>query len=787
MVWFSWVFWQLAGLLLFLIMFKISLSMNPGSLAASYVVAILIVFGLTGTSLFLRFLKKDKTNLEKHLKLILKISGLLLIFSFMLRYLLSDDPYRNTFALTNGIAGDNRVANGFIFIIIFLYVPAILIAFVRPFFELKSLRVLNKFFSLPFSILSLIFLFVLAYGYNSFSNIPIINWTVVVLLAIEVGAFVSTCVTAFLLDYKKDNTSNTTKKEIGYIIAVVAIVLVFGAPAHSLQYLFGSYRLGRTIIDISVTHRIFIYAVIVIPIIFYIIHSNRSDEERRMVMILISVACLITFATNFKLTQMFLFLPTFHIDYLVLPLHLCHTAMYIVPFCIIFRKQKLVRNLFYFTYFINVFGALAAILMPNYSEAISGNLFSPNLWVFWINHFDAMIMPLLAVALRIFNRPKFKYMAWSLLFFAIYYISILFINVWFSNYAPSVDYFFLNSNFISEKFGTTIELAIMKPWSFTINDLVFRFYPIYQVLFFSVYILVAFLMWYVYEIGFKIADSFNDIFARQKIIKKEKLQFLATKKNIVGGEQMENKNKIELIFKDFSKRYGNSDVYSASDINLEIHGGEIFGFLGPNGAGKSTCIKTAIGIQPITSGSITVCGYDVKTEPVQAKKMIGYVPDHYALYEKLTGREYINYIADLYGVSQEDRDIRIAKYIDLFELYQAFDNRMQTYSHGMKQKIAIIAALVHNPKIWILDEPLTGLDPNSIFQVKECMKDHANAGNIVFFSSHIIDVVEKLCDRIAIIKKGKILVVSSVKEIEKKGTLEDYYMKLVEDSGDSED
>lgn len=167
--------------------------------------------------------------------------------------------------------------------------------------------------------------------------------------------------------------------------------------------------------------------------------------------------------------------------------------------------------------------------------------------------------------------------------------------------------------------------------------------------------------------------------------------------------------------------------------------------------------------------------------------MIGYVPDHYALYEKLTGREYINYIADLYGVNQEDRDERIAKYVDLFELYQAFDSRMQTYSHGMKQKIAIIAALVHNPKVWILDEPLTGLDPNSIFQVKKCMKDHAEAGNIVFFSSHIIDVVEKLCDRIAIIKKGKILVVADVKDIEKEVALESYYMKLVEDSGEGEE
>ena len=163
-------------------------------------------------------------------------------------------------------------------------------------------------------------------------------------------------------------------------------------------------------------------------------------------------------------------------------------------------------------------------------------------------------------------------------------------------------------------------------------------------------------------------------------------------------------------------------MYAVHDDNLEVHGGEIFGFLGPNGAGKSTIIKSIVGIQPITDGSIAVCGYDAERQPVQAKRQIGFVPDHYELYENLTGREYINYIADLYHVSREDRDTRIAHYVSLFMLQGAFDNPMKTYSHGMKQKIAIMAALVHNPRVWILDEPLTGLDPDSIFQVKECMK-----------------------------------------------------------------
>ena len=241
-----------------------------------------------------------------------------------------------------------------------------------------------------------------------------------------------------------------------------------------------------------------------------------------------------------------------------------------------------------------------------------------------------------------------------------------------------------------------------------------------------------------------------------------------------------------LKYIDFSKRYGTSKRLSADHVNLEVKAGEIFGFLGPNGAGKSTCIKTTIGIQPVTEGTIEVCGYNVSTQSVESKKLIGYVPDHYALYEKLTGREYINYIADLYGVSKEDRDARISKYVDLFELTQAFDNRMQTYSHGMKQKMTIMAALVHNPKVWILDEPLTGLDPQSIYQVKECMKNHAAEGNIVFFSSHIIDVVEKLCTDIAIIKKGQIVYQNTMTNVLKEHPegLEEFYMNTIRDNGD---
>lgn len=753
----------------------------------SYALAILVVICIGGASLFLFFFKGGKTQNEQRLKKILAVSTFILLFSFLIRYFLSNDPIQNTFELTGGVFQDNKAANAFLFILLLFYFPTILITILRHFFDIKALRALNKWISFPVSILNLIFLFAIAPGFNNFSNAPFINWTVLILFAIEVGSMLSTSLTAFLLDYKTDNKTNTNKKDVVFIVLLGALALFFSAPAYSLQYLFGSHKLVKLIIDFGIMHRVFLYGVILAAVLIYLFHWHRTEQEKTVVMLILSLACLITFSIQYKLTSMFVFTPEFSVQFTVLPFHLCHTAMYVLPLCLIFRKHKIFRYLFYFTYFINVFGAFAALILPNYGDSTAASLFSPGLWVFWVNHFDAMMLPLLAVALGIFERPKFKYMMWSLFFFFIYYVFILFIDVWFVNYDPGVDYFFLNSDFLPEKFGTIVETAIMGPWSFDVGDLKFTFYPIFQALFFVVYIVVAFLMWYVYEMGFKVSESLHDIHARKTIIRKEKLEHLLIKKELNGGQNMKEEHRAELIFDNFSKRYGSSEIFAAQEVNLEVHGGEIFGFLGPNGSGKSTCIKTAIGVQPITSGKIIVCGYDVKNEPVPAKKLIGYVPDHYALYEKLTGREYINYIADLYGVSQKDRDERIAKYIDLFELYQAFDNRMQTYSHGMKQKIAIIAALVHNPKVWILDEPLTGLDPNSIFQVKECMKEHAEKGNVVFFSSHIIDVVEKLCSRIAIIKKGKILAIRSVEDIEKESSLETYYMNLVGDNKDDEE
>ncbi len=205
------------------------------------------------------------------------------------------------------------------------------------------------------------------------------------------------------------------------------------------------------------------------------------------------------------------------------------------------------------------------------------------------------------------------------------------------------------------------------------------------------------------------------------------------------------------------KKYPHSNRVSVNDISIELKEGEIFGFLGQNGAGKSTTIKCLTGILPFESGKIEICGHDIAKEPIKAKMNMGYVPDNHAVYEKLTGSEYVNYVADLYHVPKDVRKERYEKYLKLFKLEHAADRQIKSYSHGMKQKICIIAALIHEPKLWVLDEPMMGLDPQSTAEIIAHMKEHCAKGNTVFFSSHNLDLVKKLCDRVAIINEGKII------------------------------
>ena len=217
-----------------------------------------------------------------------------------------------------------------------------------------------------------------------------------------------------------------------------------------------------------------------------------------------------------------------------------------------------------------------------------------------------------------------------------------------------------------------------------------------------------------------------------------------------------------------SKSYKGSGRLALDSLSLTVNDGEIFGFLGPNGAGKSTAIKCMTGILSFTQGTVKICGVDMNVDPVGAKKKIGYVPDEHLLYEGLTGRQYVNFISDIFGVDKSRREELTKKYADEFGLSDRLDETISNYSHGMKQKIAVIAALVHEPDVFILDEPMLGLDPKSAYVLKKTMREYADNGKTVFFSSHILEVVEKICDRVAIIDGGKLIAVCDIQELKEK-------------------
>lgn len=717
-----------------------------------YYLLILLCSVAGGTCLFLALKKFNKQE-----NVILKVIGVTLFLVMLFRYLWAEPNIDNVRGLNMYSPFGSNIFKTIVgMLLVWFTYATVMILSLYPFFKIKNLKNFLKFFGLPVLLLDIIFFktYMISISDTAFQKGDIRT----ILCMIEIIISLSMIGAIF---FKKDYFK-ITKAEVKTLLISLTPILLVVMPGYTLQGLIG-FKYTKDILakSLSFEHRLLLYFSIIIPVSIYYALKDKNEETRRFSMIYLSLGTLWTFMIRFGFKEL-LSSPT------QWPIHLCNTAMYIVPICLIFRLNKL----FYFTFFINVMGAFLAMAMPNTSD--TANILSMSVYNFWINHFCAFFMPVLLVALKQFERPKLKQWIYSMISFFVYFVAILIINAWFSNYG-SVDFFFLNSDFIVDKLGTWARHTRDLVWTFHVKNLTLTFYPVYQSLFFGVYILISLGMWFLYEQLFQVWDLNEDRRIREKeYIKIQKeLAALAKKRGDVMNEEI----KPCLELKKFSKRYGSNKNYSVKDASLKVEGGTIFGFLGHNGAGKSTIIKSVVGIQSITSGSIEVCGYDVYKQPVEAKSQIGFVPDHYALYENLTGREYINYIADLYGVSKEDRDARISKYLKNFELEEAFDNQIKSYSHGMKQKITIMSALVHNPKVWILDEPLTGLDPNSIYQVKECMKEHAREGNIVFFSSHIIDVVEKICDRIAIIKKGKILCEADVQELESKGiTLEQFYM-----------
>jgi ABC-2 type transport system ATP-binding protein len=220
---------------------------------------------------------------------------------------------------------------------------------------------------------------------------------------------------------------------------------------------------------------------------------------------------------------------------------------------------------------------------------------------------------------------------------------------------------------------------------------------------------------------------------------------------------------IEIV--DLSKSYNHGSLKALDSLNLVIYSGELFGFLGPNGAGKTTTIKTMVSLTPPDSGTVLLNSHDIATDPIKAKQQFGYVPEKVELYERLTGIEYLTFLANIYEIPPAEREPRLTPLAVNFGIREALPDLIQSYSHGMKQKLAIIGAMIHRPQILVLDEPVSGLDPKSSYYFKEQLRLHCRRGGAVFFSTHILEIAEKLCERIGIIHRGKLVSLGTVEEL----------------------
>ena len=241
--------------------------------------------------------------------------------------------------------------------------------------------------------------------------------------------------------------------------------------------------------------------------------------------------------------------------------------------------------------------------------------------------------------------------------------------------------------------------------------------------------------------------------------------------------------------KQVTKTYAKNNKKAVDNLDLRVEGGELFGFIGPNGAGKTTTIKLMTGILTPDEGTITMAGHDMAKDRIEAQRLIGYVPDGNDLYDRLTGMEYLNFMADVYQVDTARRKAHIEKYLEIFELKDVINSQVRSYSKGMKQKLVVIGALIHNPPIWILDEPLGGLDPRAAHLLKEEMLRHCREGNTVFFSTHVLEVAEKLCTRIGVIDHGNLRALGTLEELrsgEKGASLEELFLELTDDGGEGQ-
>lgn len=721
---------------------------------------------------------------EAKASLFFKSIGVLPVLLFLVRFESGADYLMAVSQLTSSFLSRSAVA--FSSILVPLWSAALFFVVLAQFLKTDALLAIEKWvggfvflligFTLPFEIAGVC-------GDVSSSGFAYRG----LLMGMEFGITVALLARDWALNPKL----KLSRSEAYAVVVGVIVMLLTSIWDYTPMNLFGSQIANVPAPkDFSFSHRILIGLCFLLPIAYFLLLYPFDQAHRRVFLVFIACNILIAYM-SWPGSNEARYLMWRH--FYSWPLHLCNTAMYVMPLTLILMAV----GLFYFTMFINVLGAFLAITMPNYSDSIL--IFDPRIIQFYNNHIYAFMMPVLVILLGCFERPKWKYFGYSMIGFALYYLFVGVLNTYYNAFIlvdgkavvrNATDFFFINSDYVASKIadngGRWAETLFSHNTAWVGKDgYTYTVRIPYLLSYYAVYTVLALGMWYVYEMLFKAADSLILLHEKDRQYHLSEFEFkkMQEQRRSLMSDQEEKDHSPHLSISHLTKRYGNAKTNAVSDFSLELSGGKIYGFLGKNGAGKSTIIKAIVGMHGFNEGSISVCGYDVVHEGVEAREQIGFVPDNYALYENLTGRQYINYIADLYNVSTADRQARLASLLKRLEMESHFDDQMKTYSHGMKQKITIIGALIHNPKIWILDEPMTGVDPNSIFQIKECMREHAAKGNIVFFSSHLIDVVENLCDEIIVIKHGQLVYRSSISDLEKQGIdLEALFLEKTADS-----
>jgi len=700
------------------------------------------------------FAYRLNTKAHKILLTTLKVLSVVLGFVYMWQTL--SDPYmeRNIFAFREVCPElSSRILISFVKFFLF---GSIVTCLAAPFFRFRCTDKIVRYFVpvvvlVRFILTSDMIRVALGPGVTDSIN----TYLIVPQFFVEQIILTFICIGFWVLYLFKERVPEEKKefwKNFGLSCLVFFLLCVINLPFSFLTGIFGpSYQ---TALDFSVPHRILIYSSVILPFVVMMIFRHKPYHVRWYICLQFSIAAFFCFFRRSDFRSI--------VNPETLPLHLCNTGVIIMLVAFVFRCKPA----FYFAYLINVLGAYFACFMPNKT----GDLFYANSLLFWHNHLADICIPFVAIGLKVFSRPKFKFVFYSLIAFAVYFLIAATLDSIY--WDRGVDYFFLNSDKFTEVIKGAEHIRTNIVITFTVGGKQIIIRWLYWLIIFVVYCGLAVAMWFLYSLLYRVSDSHVDLHFKairdKEIIEQRKLLLIT----------QEETSMIEISH--LTKVYGTSEQKAVNDFSLTVKPGEVFGFLGHNGAGKSTLIKCLTGIQPITDGSIKVFGKDIKVDPKGVKRMIGYVPDNHAVYEGLTGREYVNYIADLYLVTTEERTKRLEEYAEKFKITAALDKPIKDYSHGMKQKITIIAALIHEPKVWILDEPLTGLDPYSIYQIKQCMKEHAAKGNIVFFSSHVIDVVENVCTRIAIISHGEKKYEASIDNLKKQNIkLEDIYLQYV--------